>query len=259
MSESVKPIAFVTGAGTGIGRAIVERLVRDGYRIAATDLDPAAAAETLEKAGGATEGLAVKMDVRDAAAIDEVVSRVEGDLGPIELLCNNAGVSSMNRFWELTEAEWDLNMDVNTKGVWLVTRRVVPAMIERKRGRIVVTASMAAKIGAGLLAHYSASKFGVLGLVQAMSRELAPFGITCNAVCPGFVSTGMQDREVKWEAELRGINDPEDVRREYIAMTPLGRLCTPQDVAGVVAFLASSDAAFMTGQGLNVTGGVCMH
>ena len=145
----------------------------------------------------------------------------------------------MGRFYELTEQEWDDNVDVNMKAVWLVTRRVVPQMIARRAGRIVVTASMAAKIGAAYLAHYSASKFGVLGLVQAMARELAEFGITCNAVCPGFVRTGMQDREVVWEAALRDIDDPEQVRREYVRMTPLGRLCRPEDVAGVVAFLAS--------------------
>ena len=132
-------------------------------------------------------------------------------------------------------------------------------MMERKKGKIVNVAAMAAKLGAPLLAHYSASKFAVLGLTQAMAKELAKYGINVNAVCPGFVKTSMQDREVVWEAKLRGIDDPEKVRKEYIDMTPLGRLCMPEDVAKVVRFLASEDADFLTGQAINVTGGVCVH
>lgn len=259
MDTHYDKIACITGAGAGIGRAIAARLARDGYTLAIADLDEQAARSALDAVGQAESGGAWRIDVRDAESVDRVIGEVERRFGRIDLLCNNAGVSTMGRFYELTEQEWDDNVDVNMKAVWLVTRRVVPQMIARRAGRIVVTASMAAKIGAAYLAHYSASKFGVLGLVQAMARELAEFGITCNAVCPGFVRTGMQDREVVWEAALRDIDDPEQVRREYVRMTPLGRLCRPEDVAGVVAFLASDDAAFMTGQGLNVTGGVCMH
>jgi NAD(P)-dependent dehydrogenase (short-subunit alcohol dehydrogenase family) len=120
---------------------------------------------------------------------------------------------------------------------------------------IVNTASLAAKIGAPLLAHYSASKFAVLGWTQALARELAPNGIRVNAVCPGFVKTSMQSREVEWEAELRGIT-PEQVIADYVSQTPLGRLEEPEDVAEVVVFLCSDGARFMTGQGINVTGGV---
>ncbi|MGO7420879.1 SDR family NAD(P)-dependent oxidoreductase, partial [Rhizobium ruizarguesonis] len=122
-------------------------------------------------------------------------------------------------------------------------------------GVIVNTASLAAKIGAPLLAHYSASKFAVLGWTQALARELAASGIRVNAVCPGFVKTGMQEREIAWEASLRGVT-PERVVADYIAQTPLGRLETPEDVADVVVFLCSNSARFMTGQGVNVTGGV---
>jgi NAD(P)-dependent dehydrogenase (short-subunit alcohol dehydrogenase family) len=123
------------------------------------------------------------------------------------------------------------------------------------KGVIVNTASLAAKIGAPLLAHYSASKFAVLGWTQALARELAPNGIRVNAVCPGFVKTSMQSREVEWEAELRGIT-PEQVIADYVSQTPLGRLEEPEDVAEVVVFLCSDGARFMTGQGINVTGGV---
>ncbi len=125
------------------------------------------------------------------------------------------------------------------------------------KGCIVNTASLAAKVGAPFLAHYSASKFAVLGWTQALARELAAKGIRVNAVCPGFVATSMQSREVQWEASLRGI-DPEQVIADYVAQTPLGRLEQPEDVADVVVFLCSDQARFMTGQGINVTGGVYM-
>lgn len=119
------------------------------------------------------------------------------------------------------------------------------------------TASLAAKVGAPLLAHYSASKFAVVGWTQGLARELAPSGIRVNAVCPGFVRTSMQEREIAWEAELRGMS-PEEVQQDYVSQTPLGRIETPEDVAGVVVFLCSDAARFMTGQAINVTGGVYM-
>ncbi len=130
-------------------------------------------------------------------------------------------------------------------------------LAQGRRGAIVNTASLAAKVGAPLLAHYSASKFAVLGWTQALARELAPHGIRVNAICPGFVRTGMQEREVEWEASLRGIT-PSEVIADYIRQTPLGRLEEPEDVAGLVVFLLSDAARFMTGQGINVTGGVYM-
>ncbi|WP_165644953.1 SDR family NAD(P)-dependent oxidoreductase, partial [Oharaeibacter diazotrophicus] len=167
----------------------------------------------------------------------------------------NAGVSTMQRALELTDAEWDFNFDVNIRGVFLTNQIAARHLVAAGRGVIVNTASLAAKVGAPLLAHYSASKFAVLGWTQALARELAPAGIRVNAVCPGFVKTGMQSREVEWEAALRGVT-PERVINDYVAQTPLGRLELPEDVADVVVFLASESARFMTGQGVNVTGGV---
>jgi len=191
--------------------------------------------------------------------VKAAVSKVLEDFACIDILVNNAGVSTMNWFWELTEEEWDFNMNVNVKGTWLVTKYVVPYMIERKKGKIVNIASMAAKIGAPLLAHYSASKFAVVGFTQAIAKELAPYRINVNAVCPGFVRTSMQEREIAWEAKLQNIEEPEKVREEYIKQTPLGRLCYPEDVAKTVLFLSSENADFITGQAINVTGGTCMH
>jgi NAD(P)-dependent dehydrogenase (short-subunit alcohol dehydrogenase family) len=251
---------FITGCGTGIGRAIAKRLAKDGATLILTDKNETSVNSVLQEVQEISKtSVAYQMDVTDGTSIEGVLKKVLSNFSHIDILVNNAGVSTENWFWKLTEEEWDFNMDINCKGVWRVSKYIAPHMIERKQGKIICTASMASKMGAPFQAHYAASKFGVLGLVQSMAKELAPYGITVNAVCPGMVKTGMQDREVQWEAELRGIADPEIVRQEYIKSTPLGRLCMPEDVANVVAFLASPDSDFMTGQGINVTGGICMH
>lgn len=251
---------FITGCGTGIGRAIAKRLAKDGATLILTDKNETSVNSVLQEVQEISKtSVAYQMDVTDGTSIEGVLKKVLSNFSHIDILVNNAGVSTENWFWKLTEEEWDFNMDINCKGVWRVSKYIAPHMIERKQGKIICTASMASKMGAPFQAHYAASKFGVLGLVQSMAKELAPYGITVNAVCPGMVKTGMQDREVQWEAELRGIADPEIVRQEYIKLTPLGRLCMPEDVANVVAFLASPDSDFMTGQGINVTGGICMH
>jgi NAD(P)-dependent dehydrogenase (short-subunit alcohol dehydrogenase family) len=159
---------------------------------------------------------------------------------------------------DLTEAEWDANMAVNAKGVFLTDQAVVRHFLATEtRGAIVNTASLAAKVGAPLLAHYSASKFAVAGFTQALAREVAPQGIRVNCVCPGFVDTAMQDREAVWEAQLRGMT-PEAVRAEYVSLTPLGRLQVPEDVADVVVFLLSDASRFMTGLAVDVNGGAFM-
>ncbi len=253
-------VTFLTGSGRGIGRAIAERFAREGAIMVLTDINEDTLSETLDLVKKySPSSISYKLDVTNEKMVQEVVKKVVDAFGRIDILLNNAGVSNMNHFWELTEEDWDFNMNVNAKGVFFVTKAVAPYMMKEKRGKIVTTASMAAKLGAPLLAHYSASKFAVLGFMQAVAKELAPYGINVNSVCPGFVKTSMQDREVVWEAKLRGIDDPEKVRKEYIDMTPLGRLCYPEDVAKVVLFLASDDANFLTGQAINVTGGICVH
>jgi NAD(P)-dependent dehydrogenase (short-subunit alcohol dehydrogenase family) len=227
--------AIVTGAATGIGR------------------DLAAAQAAAAAIGGGAVGIGV--DVRSRDSVEAAWRAAEAALGPVDILAANAGVSTMRRAVDLTDADWDFNFAVNARGVFLTNQIAARAFLARGRGTIVNTASLAAKVGAPLLAHYSASKFAVLGWTQALARELAPAGIRVNAVCPGFVRTGMQSREVAWEAELRGVT-PERVIADYVAQTPLGRLEEPEDVAGVVVFLCSDQARFMTGQGINVTGGV---
>jgi meso-butanediol dehydrogenase/(S,S)-butanediol dehydrogenase/diacetyl reductase len=149
-------------------------------------------------------------------------------------------------------------MNINAKGVFLTNQEAIKSFkLNNIKGKIVNTASLAAKVGAPLLAHYSASKFAVVGFTQAAARENAKYQIRINAVCPGFVKTAMQKRELQWESKLRGITEQE-VIKDYISQTPLGRLEEPEDVANVVLFLASEQSSFMTGQAVNVTGGVYM-
>jgi NAD(P)-dependent dehydrogenase (short-subunit alcohol dehydrogenase family) len=260
MTRFAEKIVLITGCGTGIGRTIALAFAGEGATVIPTDLNRQLLAETAAELSR-TSGRPVAsfpLDVTKKDEVRQVVGAVAERFGRIDVLVNNAGVSTMNPVVDLTEEEWDFNMDVNAKGVFLVTQAVLPHMMAAGGGKIVNTASMAAKIGAPFLAHYSASKFAVLGFTQAVAREVAKYHINVNAVCPGFVQTGMQDREVVWEGKLRGM-DPQAVRQEYVDLTPLGRLCQPEDVAKVVLFLASDQADFLTGQGLNVTGGVCFH
>ena len=247
---------IITGAASGIGRETALAFGREHARLALLDKSMEGLNETarlLKEMGN--EPLLVQFDITKEQEVKEAVAKVMEDFGHIDILVNCAGVSTMQWSWDLTEEEWDFNMDVNAKGCWLICKYVLPHMIEKKAGRVVLTASMGGKQGAPLLAHYCASKFAVIGLTESIAKEVAPYGITVNAVCPGYVKTPMQDREVVWEAHLRGIDDPEKVREEYITLTPLGRLSVPSDIAKGILFLASDQAEFMTGETVKISGG----
>jgi NAD(P)-dependent dehydrogenase (short-subunit alcohol dehydrogenase family) len=248
--------ALVTGAGSGIGRAIARALTAVGAKVAITDLDLSAAEAVAAELG--ESAIALRLDVTAAAATGAAIEEVADRLGGLEIVCANAGISSMARVIDLPEQEWDANMAVNAKGVFLTNRAAVRHWLRTgTKGVIVNTASLAGKQGVPLLAHYAASKFAVVGFTQSLAREVAEYGIRVNCVCPGFVRTGMQERELVWEAGMRGMT-PDAVRDEYVALTPLGRLEEPEDVADAVVFLTSDAARFITGEALNVTGGVRM-
>jgi NAD(P)-dependent dehydrogenase (short-subunit alcohol dehydrogenase family) len=256
LTDSSERRALVTGGGTGIGAAIARALAGAGARVTVTDLNGDAAAQVARKLGAGA--LAFELDVRDAARTTAVFDDAIAAMGGLEIVCANAGVSTMNRIADLTEEEWDFNMDVNAKGVFLTNREAVRRFLAAgTKGVIVNTASMAAKLAAPFLAHYAASKAAVVGFTRSLAKEVGPHGIRINAVCPGYVRTSMQERELVWEARLRGTT-PAAVRAEMIALTPLGRIEEPEDVADVVVFLVGEGARFITGEAVSVSGGAHM-
>lgn len=256
MSKTV----VVTGAGSGIGKAIATVAAQRDWRVIVTDID-------LDAAGAVAAGLddpaglgheAAQLDVTDPAQAAAVADDIADRLG-LDAWMSNAGISFMVPFLEVSLDNYQLTMDINLKGVFICGQAAARAMVRTGRcGTIVNTASMAGKQGrVPYLSDYVASKHGVIGLTQAMAYELAEHGITVNCVCPGFVETPMQSRELAWEAQLRGTT-PDEVKQMWIDDTPLRRLQQPEDVAYTVAFLLSEDARFITGEALSVNGGAYM-
>ena len=249
----------VTGAGSGIGRAIAMTLAGRDWRVVVTDINGDAAREVkaaLTNPDAGHESAVLNVSTPDDAAA--VAFSVADRLG-LDAWVSNAGISFMHRFLDAPIERYDQTLDVNLKGVFVCGQAAARAMVRvGTKGAIVNTASMAGKQGrVPFLSDYVASKFGVVGLTQAMAYELGEHGITVNCVCPGFVETPMQSRELEWEAQLRG-STTDGVRTMMIDDTPLGRLEQPEDVARAVAFLLSDDARFITGEALAVNGGAYM-
>jgi NAD(P)-dependent dehydrogenase (short-subunit alcohol dehydrogenase family) len=245
-------VALVTGGASGIGAGIARVLAATGGRVAVADLDEDAAAAVAAD----LSGLGVRLDVTDRASTDAAVSRVEAELGPVDVLVNNAGISNVAPFCEITDADWDRLMGVNLRGVFIVTQRVLPSMLKRRSGRIINISSMAGKEGLPNLAHYCATKFGVIGLTQSLAKEVADRDVTVNAVCPGVVRTPL------WDDPDTGILrelDGENGWQMFVSGIPLGRPQSAEDIGHACAYLASDAAANITGEALNVSGGQQMH
>ena len=248
-------VALVTGGASGIGAGIARVLASRGARVAIGDLDARSAAAVAAGLDGGS-GLGLRLDVTDRASTSAAVSRVEELLGPVDVLVNNAGVSNVAPFLDITDQDWDRLMNVNLRGVLIVTQRILGAMRERRSGRVINISSMAGKEGLPNLAHYCATKFGVIGLTQALAKEVAPYNVTVNAVCPGVVRTPLWDDP---EAGILRDLDGENGWQAFVAGIPLGRPQTAEDIGNACAYLASDLAANITGEALNVSGGQQMH
>ena len=240
-------VALVTGAGRGIGKAIATRLAAEGVRVVIADVDGTTANATAEEIGRGA--VAVKMDVTDPASVRDGVAEAVRVAGPIEILVNNAGWDKVEPFVKSQEETWDRVLAINLKGPIRCARAVLDGMIERKAGKIISISSDAGRVGSTGEAVYSAAKAGVIGFSKTLARETARHGINVNVVCPGPTNTPLLN-------EIAGGNDKliESLRRAI----PMGRTGEPDDIAGAVAFLASDDAGFITGQTLSVSGGLSM-
>ncbi len=242
--------AIVTGAARGIGAATARRLAADGHAVAVLDLDEAACRETVDAitaAGG--RALAVGADVADAEAVAQSVARVADELGAPTVLVNNAGVLRDNLLFKMTEADWDTVLGVHLRGAFLMSRAVQAHQVEQRWGRIVNLSSTSA-LGNRGQANYAAAKAGMQGLTKTLAIELGRYGVTANAVAPGFIETDM----TRATAERVGVGF-DDFLAAAVAQIPVGRAGQPDDVAAAVSFFCSEEAGYVSGQVLYVAGG----
>jgi meso-butanediol dehydrogenase/(S,S)-butanediol dehydrogenase/diacetyl reductase len=251
---------LVTGGNKGIGRGIATRFAQEGARvaIAAIEKDTADMAAAIAAETGA-QVLGLQLDVTDAGAVKAAYAEAEAKLGALSVSVQNAGVITIAKVEDLTEREWDLNLDVNTKGVFLCCQEAIRRFrASGTKGRLINTASGQARQGFIYTPHYAASKFGVLGITQSLAKEVAREGITVNAICPGIIHTDMWDYNDRVWGQMLGTYGPGELMAEWVHGIPMQRAGTPAEVGALVAFLASADAAYITGQTINVDGGLIM-
>ncbi|MEH6940487.1 3-oxoacyl-[acyl-carrier-protein] reductase [Bacillus sp. JJ722] len=241
-------VALVTGASRGLGRAIALELASQGASVivnyAGSEDKAKAVVEEIKALG--QQAIAVRCNVANSEEVASMVKTAVEEFGKIDILVNNAGVTRDNLLMRMKEEEWDTVLDTNLKGVFLCTKSVTRPMMKQRKGRIINVASVVGVVGNAGQANYVAAKAGVIGLTKTTARELAPRGITVNAIAPGFITTDMTDQL------------PDEVRTGLLSQIPLARFGQPEDIAKVVSFLASSDSAYMTGQTLCVDGGMVM-
>lgn len=240
-------VAIVTGSGQGIGREIALLLAERGASVVISDVNEATAkAVAAEIESKNVKSIAVTANVTVSAEVNKLVEQTLSSFGHVDILVNNAGITKDNLLMRMSEADWDLVLSINLKGAFLCTQAVIRHMMKQRWGRIVNIASVVGVIGNAGQANYSASKAGLIGLTKSTAREVASRGITVNAVAPGFIDTGMTQKLT------------ENVKQEFLKQIPVGYFGLPKDVANAVAFLASEEAHYITGQVLNVNGGLAM-
>ncbi len=254
MQRMKNKTVVVTGGGGGIGGATCQRMAQEGAKVAVFDMNLEAAqkvADAITAAGG--HAVAFKCDITDRAAVDAAVAATEAQLGPIDVLVNNAGWDVFKPFTKTTPDQWERLIAINLTGALHMHHAVLPGMAARKSGRIVNISSDAARVGSSGEAVYAACKGGLVAFSKTIAREHARHGITVNVVCPGPTDTAL------FADYKEGAGNPEKLMEAFTRAIPLGRIGQPQDLPGAIAFFASDDAAFITGQVLSVSGGLTMN
>ncbi len=249
----------ITGASGGIGVAFAARFAAEGAAVVLSAIDAKVEAVAADLVATGAKVAAMRMDVTDSGAVKALYDLAEDRFGRVDISIQNAGVITIARIEQMSEAEWDKVMAVNTKGVFLCCKEAIARMRKHgEGGRLINTASGQARQGFIFTPHYAASKFGVVGITQSLAKEVAKENITVNAICPGIIETDMWAYNDSAWGKLLGDYKPGELMAEWVKTIPMGRAGTGADVSGLVAFLASDDAAYITGQTINVDGGLIM-
>lgn len=240
--------AIITGAGRGIGKVIAIKLSQMGANVVINDIPSSSEADSTveEIINNGGDAIAIKGDVRNQEDVNTLIDKTVEKFGAIDILVNNAGITRDTLLMKMTEKEWDDVLDINLKGAFNCIKAVTRIMMKQRSGKIINMASVVGVMGNAGQANYSASKAGLIGLTKSVAKELAPRNINCNAIAPGFIKSDMTEKLT------------ESVKEQYLSNIPLKRFGAPEDVAEVVAFLASDKSKYMTGQVLHIDGGLVM-